>query len=364
MKTDLHSCFLELVKAGLWEKEVQLLPHAKIDICRILNLAIEQSVVGLVTAGLERVEVLKEQKGCFIKFVGITLQIEQRNREIDDFIAKLTKRLQRENVFSLLVKGQGVAQCYERPLWRAAGDVDLLLDVENYGKAKEILLPIAYDIQKEDVQTLHQAMKIMGVDLELHGKMPFSISGRVDKVIDQVIAESLINGKASVWKVNEIDVLIPNPDNHLFLVFTHFLHHFFIEGVGLRQICDWCRILWAYRSELNLSLLESRIKEAGLMSEWKVFGAMAVAHLGMPAEAMPFYDSQYKRKGDVVLKRILKSGNFGHNKDLSYRTRYSGTLYKIVSLWRRFWDFVSFTPIFPIDAPKFFVTYVSKKSNF
>ena len=100
------------------------------------------------------------------------------------------------------------------------------------------------------------------------------------------------------------------------------------------------------------------------MSEWKVFGAMAVAHLGMPAEAMPFYDSQYKRKGDVVLKRILKSGNFGHNKDLSYRTRYSGTLYKIVSLWRRFWDFVSFTPIFPIDAPKFFVTYVSKKSNF
>ena len=71
------------------------------------------------------------------------------------------------------------------------------------------------------------------------------------------------------------------------------MHHFtpgaiLEEGVGLRQVCDWCRLLWTYKDSLNYGLLEQRIKRAGLMSEWKAFGAYAVDYLGMPVEAIPF----------------------------------------------------------------------------
>ena len=58
---------------------------------------------------------------------------------------------------------------------------------------------------------------------------------------------------------------------------------------------------------------------------------------------------------------VLESGNFGHNKDLSYRAKYSGLTYKLVALWRRVTDFASFTKIFPLDAPRFFVHYVFRK---
>ena len=44
--------FFELVRAGLWEKEARLLQFDNIDYASILQLAEEQSVVGLVTAGL------------------------------------------------------------------------------------------------------------------------------------------------------------------------------------------------------------------------------------------------------------------------------------------------------------------------
>ena len=64
-----------------------------------------------------------------------------------------------------------------------------------------------------------------------------------------------------------------------------------------------------------------------------------------------------------LLKRIMKSGNFGHNNDLSYRTKYKGLTYNVVSLWRRFVDFASLIPVFPLDAPRFFVTYVVNKAN-
>ena len=98
------------------------------------------------------------------------------------------------------------------------------------------------------------------------------------------------------------------------------------------------------------------------MTEWKAFASLAVDTLGMPAEAMPFYDARFKDKADRVLRRVLKSGNFGHNNDLSYRTKYKGFSYKLVAAWRRFVDFASLVPVFPVDAPKYFFTYMFNKA--
>lgn len=350
--------FLALVCAGLWEKDVELEKYGTTDFEEIMCLAEEQSVVGLVTAGLEHVTDVKVPQEWLLQFIGSTLQDEQRNREMNVFLPKLFRILQSEGVKSVMVKGQGVAQCYEKPLWRASGDVDLLLDSENYEKAKNVLFPIAYDIEQEDVFKKHQALKIMGVEVELHGRMPFGLSKMVDEVVDKVIEKAVCEHESL-----ELDksVEVPRIDEHVFLVFTHFLRHFFIEGVGLRQICDWCRLLWSYRESLNHGFLESRIKTAGLVTEWKAFASLAVDYLGMPVEAMPFYDLRFKAKSSRILKRVMKSGNFGHNNDLSYRSKYRGIAYKIVAAWRRFVEFASLVPVFPMDMPRFYLTYITNK---
>lgn len=295
--------------------------------------------------------------------MGTALQLEQRNQTLNDFLIWLVKRLREEHVYPVLVKGQGVAQYYERPAWRASGDIDLLLGTDGYSKAKEILIPIADRVDEEETNNKHQALSIRGVEIELHGKMPFLLSKKADDVIDPVIEESVSKGNDRVWRYANTEIVLPSPDNDVILVFTHFLHHFFIEGVGLRQICDWCRLLWIYKDGLDHQLLGRRLREMGLMSEWQVFGSLAVNQLGVPHEAMPFYDDRscYSRKANRVLAHVLKSGNLGHNNDLSYRTKYSGITYKLVATWRRFWDYISLVPVFPIDAPKFFVTYVTNK---
>lgn len=354
--------FLALVRAGLWKKDVRLLPYQDIKWQEVYRLATEQSVLGLVLAGLEYSDV-KPPKELLLQWIGEVQQIEQRNKAMNGFIADLIDRLRKEDVYCLLVKGQGVAQCYEKPLWRCAGDIDLLLSDENYKKAKSTLIPIASEVANEDKATMHQALVINGFDVELHGKMPFSLSKRVDNGIDEVLDDVFCGGNVRSWECNGIQVFLPSPDNDVILVFTHFLHHFFIEGVGLRQICDWCRLLYTYKDSVNYGLLESRIRKMGLMSEWKTFASLAVDTLGMPVEAMPLYDKRYKRNAKRVLKRIMKSGNFGHNNDLSYRTKYKGLTYNLVSLWRRFIDFASLIPVFPLDAPRFFVTYVVNKAN-
>ena len=353
--------FFALLQAGLWSDGN---PDIRIDGTpdwqEVYRLATEQSVLGLILAGLEHSDV-KPPQMLLLQWIGEVQMIEQRNKEMNGFIAELIEKLRKDDIYALLVKGQGVAQCYEKPLWRCSGDVDLLLSNDNYLKAKSALIPVASEVANEDVMTKHQALVINGFDVELHGKMPFTLSMRVEHGIDDVLEDLFVRGNVRSWDCNGTQVFLPSPDNDVILVFTHFLHHFFIEGVGLRQICDWCRLLYTYRDSLNYELLESRIHNMGLMTEWKAFASLAVDTLGIPVEAMPFYDSRYSRKGRRVLSLIMEAGNFGHNKDLSYRSRFSGLTYKIVAVWRRFLDFCRFAAIFPLDAPLFFVTYVMGK---
>ena len=353
--------FFALLQAGLWGSGN---PDMRIDGTtdweEVYRLATEQSVLGLILAGLEHSDV-KPPQMLLLQWIGEVQIIEQRNKEMNGFIAELIEKLRKDDIYALLVKGQGVAQCYEKPLWRCSGDVDLLLSNDNYLKAKRALISLASEVANEDVITKHQALVINGFDVELHGKMPFTLSMRVEAGIDEVLDDLFCRCNVRSWDCNGTQVFLPSPDNDVILVFTHFLHHFFIEGVGLRQICDWCRLLYTYKDSLNIKLLESRIRKMGLMSEWKAFASLAVDTLGMPVEAMPFYDARFKDKGEKVLRRVLKNGNFGHNNDLSYRSRYSGMTYKFVAAWRRLKDFASLIPVFPLDAPRFYVTYVMGK---
>ena len=312
---------------------------------------------------------LNVPKVLLLQWIGEVQAIEQQNKDMNAFIADLIGKLRKNDIYALLVKGQGVAQCYEKPYWRCSGDVDLLLSNNNYLKAKSALNPIASEVANEDATTKHQAMVINGFDVELHGKMPFTLSMRVEAGIDEVLDDLFCRGNVKSWDCNGTQVFLPSPDNDVILVFTHFLHHFFIEGVGLRQICDWCRLLFTYKDSLNYELLESRIKAMGLMSEWKAFGALAIEYLGYPKDSMPLLNvnvdlnANLKRKADRIMELVLECGNFGHNKDLSYRTRYSGITYKIVAAWRRLKDFAALISVFPMDAPKFFFTYLFNKAK-
>lgn len=358
--TDNHRAFLALVRAGLWEKEAKLLEFNSLDYAALMQLAEEQSVVGLITAGLEQVKDVKVPQAWTLQFVGNTLQIEQRNMAMNQFVARLVNKLRAADIYTLLVKGQGVAQCYERPLWRSAGDVDLYLSKDNYERAKACLIPLALSVEPEDKRRLHLGMTIEDWLVELHGTMYTSLSRKMNRVSDDVHHDIFYSGNVRSWNNSGTQVFLPNPDNDVIIIFNHFINHFYGEGIGLRQVCDWCRLLWTYRDSMNHVLLELRIRKERLMTEWKAFAAFAVEYLGMPAGAMPFYSesSSYSKKAQKICKLILKTGNFGHNKDESYRKTSSKMKSNLITFCKRLSEFLRLATIFPVNAPKFFITYV------
>lgn len=348
--------FLALLRAGLWEQEVRLSAFGDIDYQVVYHMAEDQSVVGLVAAGLEHVTDVKVQKKDVLTFVGSALQLEQRNKAMNVFVAKLIEQLRQNDVYVLLIKGQGIAQCYERPLWRASGDIDLLLSEDNFVKAREFLRPFVDGFDPNYDAARNISFSLDGWAVELHGNQATDLSAGIDKGLEKVRDDIFYDGNVRSWDNNKTVIYLPGVDNDVMIIFTHFLKHFYKGGLGLRQICDWCRLLWTYRDSVKIELLEKRLQNMGLMTEWKAFGAYAVDYLGMPSEAMPLYSSskRWKRKAKRINQFVLEVGNMGHNRDNSFYGYKLFLVRKIFSLSRKVGDLCRHAAIFPLDSIRFF----------
>ena len=326
-----------------------------VDWEKVYQLAQEQSASGLVLAGLEHSDI-KPPKELLLQWIGEVQMIEQRNKEMNAFVADLIERLRKENINAILVKGQGIAQCYEKPLWRACGDVDLFLSGEDYNKAKAFLMPLASSVETEYENSKHLGMNIDGWTVELHGSLRGSFSRRINREMESVQDDTFKRGDVRVWDNGGVSIYLLGKENDIVYVFAHFLNHFYKEGVGLRQICDWCRLLWTYRDEIDVKKVESRIRRMGLVSEWKAFYNLASRYLGMPDldSSFMFHDSRYDKKADRIMEFILKSGNMGHNRDMSHFNDKPYFTRKCISMGRRIGDLINHARIFPLDSLRFF----------
>ena len=309
-----RKAFLELVKAGLWgSSNSDIRIDETTDWQEVYRLATEQSVLGLVLDGLEHSDV-KPPKMLLLQWIGEVQQIEQRNKTMNQFVAELVEKMRAADIYAILVKGQGAAQCYEKPLWRPSGDVDLLLSEVNYKKARAFLLPLSSGNKHEEQYSQHLGMNIGQWYVEIHGTLRTGLATCVDRQVDAAQRDVFYGGNVRSWLNGGVQVFLPASTEDVFLVFTHFIKHFYKEGMSLRQVCDWCRLLWTYRESLNFELLESWITKSGLMGEWMAFYNLANKYLGMPDldSRLMAHNSRFDKKAEKLMEFIL--GGYSGNK--------------------------------------------------
>ena len=360
-----QQAFFELLRAGLWGGQ-RLVPGfnfqvpSEVDWEKVYQLAQEQSVQGLVLQGIDWFKVQGSKfnipQVLLLQWIGEVQVIEQRNKEMNAFVAELIEKLRKNDIYALLVKGQGIAQCYDKPLWRCSGDVDLLLSYYNYQKAKTLLTPLASEMETEYEGISHLGMTIDGWVVELHGSLRVGLPQRINRELDDIQTDTFYSGNVRSWLNGQTQIFMLGKENDVVYVFVHFFNHFYKEGVGLRQLCDWCRLMWTYRDELDVKKIERRIRKMGLVSEWKAFYNLANRYLGMPDldSGLMVHDSTFDKKADRIMKFILKSGNMGHNRDMSHFSKYPYLIRKCVSMGRRITDLINHARIFPMDSLRFF----------
>ena len=107
------------------------------------------------------------------------------------------------------------------------------------------------------------------------------------------------------------EIAIPTTAFNVVYQLTHLYHHFFDEGIGMRQIFDYYYVVNNDELLVIRDTLQRELKYLGL---WKFAGAvMYVLHeaLGLSVEKM--IAPMDEKRGKLLLAEILNGGNFGQH---------------------------------------------------
>lgn len=102
------------------------------------------------------------------------------------------------------------------------------------------------------------------------------------------------------------DIAVPTTAFNVVYQLSHLYHHFFDEGIGMRQIIDYYFVLLKADGK-NLFNKTSLFRELKYLGLWKFAGAvMYVLHevLGLPKEKMIAPIDE--RRGKLLLSEILE----------------------------------------------------------
>lgn len=347
-----ETIFLNILKSSLWGTAIAV-PQEFDEWGKVFALAKAQSVLGLVAnAVLSDAEVARRIPADMQKRLKAFVMSNMATHSmLNNTLVRVFSLLDEAGVRSVLLKGQGLAKNYPLPELRQCGDIDVYVGEENYVKSHSLLSQISTDIDELDnlYRGKHFHVNIGNVLVEVHRFAYVHPSPRFNEIYQKYALTGLNHNLVRIY-FGGARVNTPDDNFNAFYIFNHCWYHIMAEGLGLRQMCDWMLFLHSRYGSLDCEYLRKLLEDMDLLVPWKVFGCVLVNYLGMPQDEFPLYDSKYATKSILVLKRILKDGNFG--KDTAYvRKRSHSYLYeKWFSLKCHISRSISMMRIFPRHA--------------
>lgn len=143
--------------------------------------------------------------------------------------------LKKENIDFVILKGTAAAMYYPCPQYRTMGDVDFLVDPEQFDRAYEILTANGFTDTNGEFNR-HKNLTKYGCEFEMHRYFSLQGTSRELRQLDKLIFYGIKDAETVEIDGNEFPVL-PKLQNGLVLL-QHIKHHL-RRSLGMRQILDW-----------------------------------------------------------------------------------------------------------------------------
>ena len=331
---------------------------AGIDWQMLYSFAFKQALLGLCFEGIERLgkeypEELKQnpiERNLLMTWMGAAQQIRRQNRKVNRVAAKLYSKFREDGLRCCILKGQGNALMYPNPYSRTPGDIDVWVnasreDLTEYAKRHFKL--------EDDIRFHHLETTMDGVSVELHF-FPCSMNN----LLYHARLQKWFKLNADLQCSNVVslpdcigEIAIPTTAFNVVYQLAHLYHHFFDEGIGMRQIIDYYYVVNNDELLVIEDALQKELKHLGL---WKFAGAvMYVLHetLGLSDEKM--IAPMDEKRGKLLLTEILNGGNFGqHFTKYGHFTQQGMAKKYFLKIWRNM-HFVRFYPDEALSEPIF-----------
>ena len=219
---------------------------AKIDWRQLYTFTSRQALLGFCFDGIERLtkefsEELKQNpmgRDLLMTWMGAAQQIRRQNMKVNAVAGKLYSKFREDGLRCCILKGQGNALMYPNPYSRTPGDIDVWVNA-----SREQITEYAqkhFEIG-DDIRFHHLETSIDGVPVELH-----FFPGIMNNPIYNVRLQKWFKRNADLQCSNVVslpdgigEIAIPTTAFNVVYQLTHLYHHFFDEGIGMRQIIDY-----------------------------------------------------------------------------------------------------------------------------
>ena len=219
---------------------------AGMDWQELYSFASKQALLGLCFDGIERLgkefpEELRLNpigRELLMTWMGKAQQIRRQNRKVNLVASKLFSMLREDGMRCCVLKGQGNALMYPNPYSRTPGDIDVWIDA-----SRERIMEYAqkkFELE-DDIRLQHLETSLDGVPVELHF-FPCSMNNP----IYHARLQKWFRRNADLQCSHIVglpdgagDIAIPTTAFNVVYQLTHLYHHFFDEGIGMRQIIDY-----------------------------------------------------------------------------------------------------------------------------
>ena len=253
--------FFTFLKYNLGGKEEMNKVIADIDWKQLYAFSSDQAILGLCFEGVERLgreypDELKQNpigRELLMTWMAKAQQIRWQNKNVNGVAVKLYSKFREDGLQCCILKGQGNALMYPNPYSRTPGDMDVWVnasreEITEYAKRHFKL--------KDDIRFHHLETSFDGVPVELHffpGIMNNPIyNARLQKWFKRNVDLQCSNVVSLPDGIGEI--AIPTTAFNVIYQLTHLYHHFFDEGIGMRQIIDYYYVVNNYLSNPSVSL--------------------------------------------------------------------------------------------------------------
>ena len=324
----------------------------------LYSFASKQALLGLCFDGIERLgeeypEELKQNpigRELLMTWMGKAQQIRRQNMKVNAVASKLFSMLREDGLRCCILKGQGNALMYPNPYSRTPGDIDVWIDA-----SRERIMEYAqkkFELE-DDIRYQHIETSVDGVPVELHF-FPCTMNNpiynaRLQKWFKRNVDLQCSNVVSLPDGIGEI--AIPTTAFNVVYQLTHLYHHFFDEGIGMRQIIDYYYVVNNDELLVIKDALQKELKHLGL---WKFARAMLyVLHeaLGLSEEKM--IAPMDEKRGKLLLAEILNGGNFGrHFTKYGHFTQQGMAKKYFLKIWRNM-HFVRYYPAEALSEPIF-----------
>lgn len=324
----------------------------------LYSFASKQALLGLCFEGIERLgkeypEELKRNpigRELLMTWMGKAQQICRQNMKVNAVASKLFSMLREDGMRCCVLKGQGNALMYPNPYSRTPGDIDVWIDA-----SRERIMEYAskkFELG-DDIRLQHLETSLDGVPVELHF-FPCSMNNP----IYHARLQKWFRRNADLQCSNVVglpdgagDIAIPTMAFNVIYQLTHLYHHFFDEGIGMRQIIDYYYVVNNDELLAIKDTLQKKLKHLGL---WKF--ARAVMYvlkevLGLSEDKMIV--PMDEKRGKLLLAEILNGGNFGqHFTKYGHFTQQGMAKKYFLKIWRNM-HFVRYYPAEALSEPIF-----------